>query len=158
MKGYFSGPVSGPLFTASKRLIKTIFLLTLAAGTFAQTTTKGSWKATVYPGKIVKLTWTHGSMKNNEAIGDAVIAKPASTTFDVKYNTGQVKAPVKPMMPAEDIGPGPIIRGTPSGVKVIYRQTVIEIVNAYDSGHQRGFKVKMQPSEHWFGGGERTLP
>ena len=158
MKGYFSGPVSGPLFTASKRFIKTIFLLTLAAGTFAQTTTKGSWKATVYPDKIVKLTWTHGSMKNNEAIGDAVIAKPASTTFDVKYNTGQVKAPVKPMMPAEDIGPGPIIRGTPSGVKVIYRQTVIEIVNAYDSGHQRGFKVKMQPSEHWFGGGERTLP
>ena len=139
-------------------LLTSVFVYTLA---FAQTVHQGQWKATIYPNRIIKLSWTHAGMQRQESIGDAVVAKALQAPFVLKQEpqgNAVPPSPAKPYMPAEDIGPGPVISYTQRSLKVIYREAVVEIPQVFDSGHVRGLQFNLRASEHWFGGGERSLP
>lgn len=121
----------------------------------------GTWKATIYPGGIVKLQWQHAAMQHTEAIGDAVIASPIGTGFVIKSNEELgVKQPptVQKQFPAETFGKGPIISLNPRRLKVLYGDLNISFTHAYDSGAHRGLLIEMLPSDRWYGGGERSLP
>ncbi|MCU0395976.1 MAG: hypothetical protein MUF29_08700, partial [Chitinophagaceae bacterium] len=93
-------------------LLTSVFVYTLV---FAQTVHQGQWKATIYPNRIIKLSWTHAGMQRLESIGDAVVSKPLQAPFVLKQEpqgNAVPPAPAKPYMPAEDIGPGPVISYT----------------------------------------------
>ncbi len=112
----------------------------------AQPITKGEWTATPYPDQMVRLTWTHPTLQNNEQISNAVIQKAVSAAIPATGSTAQWKAL------------GLEVKPKGNGIEVVSGKISVKLTNAFDSGHIRGLQFTMPGNAPWLGGGERALP
>lgn len=108
--------------------------------------TEGTWIIKPYADGIVKLSWSHGKLRQNEAFTEVVLPKPLEIVPFKKQ--GKTIWPGQPFVtqPKND------------GIVVAYPDVAIEFYHAFDSGHVRGFRIFMEEKGLWYGGGERTLP
>ncbi len=127
-----------------------LLILPLFAGifVFAQTTHKGQWSAVPYHGGgVLKISWNHPKQDRNEQVSNAVVATASAET--------QIISGKKPIMLGEG---GYSLKETGKGIEIRVADLMVEITEGFDSSHIRGFRVKMNGSHAWYGGGERATP
>lgn len=112
-----------------------------------QVITSGQWEAALYPGKIIKLSWSHSGQRHNEQISNAVIIQP--TAAGRKISTG------KPLS-----WPGQQVSVLQSGnsIEINLPEARLILKEAFDSLHIRGLRLTMPGNAPWLGGGERATP
>jgi oligosaccharide 4-alpha-D-glucosyltransferase len=104
----------------------------------------GTYKATPFPENALKLQWQHPGMQRTEALGDALIAKASGAAVVVGNGQRQIAAWQ--------------LRRKGKDVQVWKAAKLVCELQAWDSGHLRGWHIRMAPGEHWVGSGERSLP
>lgn len=93
---------------------------------------KGEWTLVPYAGNVVKLVFKPTGYTRNENITDAVIAQP-SLRFGMKISNND-------------------------SAIILEKGTLLKIAAAVLPGGYNGFKIRLEPGERIFGGGERALP
>jgi len=112
----------------------------------AQTTTNGQWSVTTMGnGEVIKLSWKHKSIKQNEQVSNAVISLPTTNDQPIV---------AKKKMALNDSAFYLLAKG--KGLQVKAGEINLEIIEGFDSSHIRGIRFKMPENAPWFGGGERA--
>jgi oligosaccharide 4-alpha-D-glucosyltransferase len=106
-------------------------------------TNNGVWSFQSFDKDILKITWEHPNIKNNEQFSDAVILKSKNS---IQKITGVIQN--------ENF----VFSTTQSGFSIKHQSFSLNILQGFFTDKYRGIKMQINQNESFFGGGERTLP
>lgn len=123
---------------------------TKTAGGIGFKDAKGSWLLELYPGNIIKTTFTPAGYQTNELVSNAVIAKPLTGNMTIGGNMPQKIAVLSPQ--AQVIPDKGMLRYFAGKQPVLIADEPLQ----KDGYHV--FTFRLMQGEKIFGGGERALP